>query len=251
LRNKNIKARPGGTLKTAASKQAMRAARATMTAAEVLGSYDAARTYMHTRNFALGGARPAELLRTSDGDRIVLNELHAQAEGAPLWRLPLPVDRASRRPRAVFEPLDSSASVVRDGWRFNGNRSEILCTAELQALAMLELAAHPGWDMVAALAVAGIAIPDDSVVDLADLGLVLSTNWNARPAAQNAQSIGAEFLAAVDREAAAGRRVCGLRVPSVIGTTDHNVLLDPRQKSSFSIASWSRIPFNWLAGTGT
>ena len=69
--------------------------------------------------------------------------------------------------------------------------------------------------------------------------------------APNAQSIGGEFLAAVDREAAAGRRVCGVRVPSVISTTDHNVLLDPKQKTSFSVASWSRIPFNWLVGTAT
>lgn len=81
---KTIKARLGGSLDTAASERAMRAARATMTAAEVLGSYDAARAYMHTRNFALGGATPAELVKTSDGERIVLNELQAQAEGGPL-----------------------------------------------------------------------------------------------------------------------------------------------------------------------
>lgn len=81
---KTIKARLGGSLDTAASERAMRAARSTMTAAEVLGSYDAARAYMHTRNFALGGATPAELVKTSDGERIVLNELHAQAEGGPL-----------------------------------------------------------------------------------------------------------------------------------------------------------------------
>ncbi len=81
---KTIKARLGGSLDTAASERAMRAARATMTAAEVLGSYDAARAYMHTRNFALGGATPAELVKTSDGERIVLDELHAQAEGGPL-----------------------------------------------------------------------------------------------------------------------------------------------------------------------
>ena len=81
---KTIKSRLGGSLDTAASERAMRAARATMTAAEVLGSYDAARAYMHTRNFALGGATPAELVKTSEGERIVLNELHAQAEGGPL-----------------------------------------------------------------------------------------------------------------------------------------------------------------------
>ena len=81
---KTIKARLGGSLDTAASERAMRGARATMTAAEVLGGYDAARAYMHTRNFALGGATPAELVKTSYGERIVLNELHAQAEGGPL-----------------------------------------------------------------------------------------------------------------------------------------------------------------------
>jgi uncharacterized protein (DUF2384 family) len=81
---KTIKARMEGLLDTAASEKAMRAARATMTAAEVLGNYDAAREYMHTRNFALGGATPAELVKTADGESLVLNELHAQAESGPL-----------------------------------------------------------------------------------------------------------------------------------------------------------------------
>jgi uncharacterized protein (DUF2384 family) len=81
---KTIKARLEGLLDTAASEKAMRAARATMTAAEVLGDYDAAREYMHTRNFALGGATPAELVKTADGESLVLNELHAQAESGPL-----------------------------------------------------------------------------------------------------------------------------------------------------------------------
>jgi uncharacterized protein (DUF2384 family) len=81
---KTIKSRLGGLLDTAASEKAMRAARATLTAAELLGSFDAARAYLHSRNFALGGATPAELIRTADGERIVLNELQAQAEGGPL-----------------------------------------------------------------------------------------------------------------------------------------------------------------------
>lgn len=82
---KTIKSRMGHTLDTAASEKAMRAARVTMTAAQVLGGdYHAARAYMHTRNFALGGATPAELVKTSEGERIVLNELHTQAEGGPL-----------------------------------------------------------------------------------------------------------------------------------------------------------------------
>jgi uncharacterized protein (DUF2384 family) len=81
---KTIKARLGGLLDTATSEMAVRAARTAMTAAEVLGSYDAARAYMHTRNFALGGATPVELIKTADGERIVLNELQTQAEGGPL-----------------------------------------------------------------------------------------------------------------------------------------------------------------------
>ena len=81
---KTIKARLGGSLDTVASEKVMRAAKATTTAAEVLGGYDAACAYMHTRNFALGGATPAELVKTSEGERIVLNELDAQAGGGPL-----------------------------------------------------------------------------------------------------------------------------------------------------------------------
>lgn len=81
---KTIKSRLGGSLDVAASERALRAARTTMTAAKVLGSHDAARSYMHTRNFALGGGTPAELVKTAEGERLVLNELHAQAEGGPL-----------------------------------------------------------------------------------------------------------------------------------------------------------------------
>jgi uncharacterized protein (DUF2384 family) len=81
---KTIKARLGGALDTDTGALAMRAARATLYAADVLGSLDDARDYMHTRNFALGGATPADLIRTDGGERIVLNELQTQAEGGPL-----------------------------------------------------------------------------------------------------------------------------------------------------------------------
>lgn len=161
------------------------------------------------------------------------------------------VFRASRRPRAAFDPLDSSASVARDGWRFNDKRSELLYTAEVQSLSILEVAARPGWSTVRGLTFAAIAVPDGTVFDLSDLAIVLPSNWTLRRAGPNAQSIAGAFLAAVDREAAAGRRVCGLRVPSVIGTSDHNVLLDPRQQAAYAVATWSRIPFDWLVGTAT
>jgi RES domain-containing protein len=161
------------------------------------------------------------------------------------------VFRASRRSRAAFDPLDSSASVARDGWRYNDKRTEILYAAGVESLAILEVVARPGWENVVELTVAAIDVPDGSIVDLGDLGITLPSNWNMRPAAPNAQRIGAEFVAAVDREAAAGRRICGVRVPSVISGSDGNVLLDPRQKAAFAVASWSRIPFDWLVGTST
>ncbi|MCX5960131.1 MAG: MbcA/ParS/Xre antitoxin family protein [Cyanobacteria bacterium] len=81
---KTIKSRLGRALDTAASERAMRGARATLTAAEVFGDFEAARAYMHTPNYALGGHTPAELIKTSEGERIVLNELQTQAEGGPL-----------------------------------------------------------------------------------------------------------------------------------------------------------------------
>lgn len=81
---KTIKSRLGRALDTAASERAMRGARATLTAAEIFGDFEAARAYMHTPNYALGGHTPAELIKTSEGERIVLNELQTQAEGGPL-----------------------------------------------------------------------------------------------------------------------------------------------------------------------
>lgn len=161
------------------------------------------------------------------------------------------VYRASRKPRSAFDPLDASASVARDGWRFNDKRSAILYVAAVQSLAILEVVSRPGWSNVAEILVAAIEVPDGSVVSLDDLGLLLPTNWNVRPVGPNAQSIGGEFLKMVDQAATEGRLICGVRVPSVISTTDCNVLLDPRQSEKYRIVEWARIPFNWLVGTAT
>jgi RES domain-containing protein len=161
------------------------------------------------------------------------------------------VYRASRKPRSSFDPLDSSASTARDGWRFNDRRTQIIYSAEVEALAILEVVARPGWENVHELTVAAIEVPDDSVVDLGTLGISLPANWNQRPVARNAQRVGAEFLAAVDRQSTQAQRICGLRVPSVVSSSDYSVLLDPRQKSSYRIAAWSRIPFDWLLNSAS
>jgi len=81
---KTIKSKLGKSLDTAASERAMRAARVTTAAAEVLGGFDAARKYMHTKNFALGGSTPAKLLKTGEGERLVLSELQTQSAGGPI-----------------------------------------------------------------------------------------------------------------------------------------------------------------------
>jgi RES domain-containing protein len=161
------------------------------------------------------------------------------------------VYRTSRKARAGFDPLDSSASVARAGWRFNDNRTEILYVSEVQALSILEVVVRPGWETVVELTVAAIEVPDGSIVELNDLSLTLPANWNQRPAARNAQRIGAEFLAAADAERAKGNAICGVRVPSVVSATDYNVLLDPRQKAAYNVAEWYRIPFDWLLAAAT
>ena len=159
--------------------------------------------------------------------------------------------RASRLPRAQFDPLDSSRSVARDGWRFNDRKTEILYAATVEALALLEVVVRPGWESVREITVASVEVPDDTVVGLDDVGITLPTNWNARPVARDAQSIGAEFLQAIDSRPTGATAICGLRVPSVISSTDFNVLLDPRQKATYRVADWIRIPFETLRTTGT
>ena len=50
-------------------------------AAELFGSLDSARDYLRTPNFALGGAIPRDLLKTAEGEQVVVSELQGQAEG--------------------------------------------------------------------------------------------------------------------------------------------------------------------------
>ena len=139
------------------------------------------------------------------------------------------VYRVSRKPSVQFEPLDSSASVKRDGWRFYDNRTEILYAAGVEALSILEVVARPGWEHVVELHIAVIEVPDGALVGLDDVGIALPGNWAERPAAREAQRIGRQFLTAVDKANIDGHTICGLRVPSVISRSDRNVLFDPRQ----------------------
>jgi RES domain-containing protein len=155
--------------------------------------------------------------------------------------------RAWRGGPVQFDPLDSTGSVAGPkGWRFNDLSTEILYTAEVEALAILEVAVRPGWESIQQVLVATIEIAEHTVVSLRDLGIVLPGNWNARPVADDSRLVAREFLDAIRRRPAGRARPAGVRVPSVLSGTDGNVLLDPSRKSEFKASITGRIPFRAL-----
>jgi RES domain-containing protein len=160
--------------------------------------------------------------------------------------------RAWRGGPVHFDPLDSAPSIAGPkGWRFNDLSTEILYVAEVEALATLEVAVRPGWESIQQVLVATIEIPDGSVASPGDLGIVLPGNWNARPAADDSRRIAREFLNAIAAKPSGSNRPAGLRVPSVVSSTDFNVLLDPARKAEFKAAITNRIPFGTLRDTGS
>lgn len=66
------------------SERVLRTTRVTLAASDLFGGFDAAREYLRTKNFSLGGARPIDLIQSAEGERIVLDEIHAHANSAPL-----------------------------------------------------------------------------------------------------------------------------------------------------------------------
>lgn len=158
--------------------------------------------------------------------------------------------RAWRAGPAAFDALDSTGSVRGPrGWRFNDLSTEILYTAEAEALAILEVAVRPGFESIQEVLVAIIEVPDGGVVDPVDLGITLPGNWNARPVADDSRSIAREFLDAVKALPGTAPRPFGLRVPSVLSSSDFNVLLDPSRRTAYSARMTSRIPFRTLRKT--
>ena len=151
---------------------------------------------------------------------------------------------------ATFDPLDASGSVSGTlGWRFNDIHTAILYTAEVEALATLEVAVRPGWESIQQVLIATIEIPDGSVADCGDLGIILPSNWNARPAAPDSRTIAREFFNAIAKLPFGIAKPVGLRVPSVLSGTDHNVLLDPARHTEYSASLTDRIPFKTLRTT--
>jgi RES domain-containing protein len=160
--------------------------------------------------------------------------------------------RAWRGGPVHFDPLDSASSIAGPkGWRFNDLSTEILYAAEVEALAILEVAVRPGWETIQQVLVATLDIPDNALVLPGDLGIHLPSNWNARPVADDSRQIAREFINAVAGIPAGSIRPVGLRVPSVLSSTDFNVLLDPSRKAEFRATITNRIPFKALRGTGS
>jgi RES domain-containing protein len=160
--------------------------------------------------------------------------------------------RAWRGGPNTFDALDSASSIAGPkGWRFNDLTTEILYTAEVEALAILEVAVRPGWETIQQVLVATIEIADGSLATLSDLGIVLPSNWNSRPATDDSRLIAREFLTVLASLPPSASRPLGMRVPSVLSSTDFNVLLDPSRKSEMSASITSRIPFKTLRATGS
>jgi putative toxin-antitoxin system antitoxin component (TIGR02293 family) len=84
LSAKTARARIGDRLSPGESEIALRIGRVFTMAADLFGSPDMARSYLRTTNFALGGAAPRDLLKTAEGEQLVLSELQAHADGGPV-----------------------------------------------------------------------------------------------------------------------------------------------------------------------
>lgn len=81
---KTARARIGKRLSSHESEIALRIGRVLTMAARIFDSPDMARQYLRTPNFALGGAAPRDLLKTAEGEQLVLSELQAHADSGPV-----------------------------------------------------------------------------------------------------------------------------------------------------------------------
>ena len=81
---KTARARVGDVLPASQGEMALRIGRVLTIAWDLFGSLEIARQYLRTPNFALGGAIPRDLLRTSEGEQVVLAGLQTQAASGPV-----------------------------------------------------------------------------------------------------------------------------------------------------------------------
>jgi putative toxin-antitoxin system antitoxin component (TIGR02293 family) len=81
---KTARGRVGEVLSASQGEMALRIGRVLTIAWDLFGSPGIARQYLRTPNFALGGAIPRDLLKTGEGEQLVLAELQTQAAGGPV-----------------------------------------------------------------------------------------------------------------------------------------------------------------------
>jgi putative toxin-antitoxin system antitoxin component (TIGR02293 family) len=81
---KTARGRVGEVLPASQGEMALRIGRVLTIAWDLFGSLEIARQYLRTPNFALGGAIPRNLLKTGEGEQVVLAELQTQAAGGPV-----------------------------------------------------------------------------------------------------------------------------------------------------------------------
>jgi putative toxin-antitoxin system antitoxin component (TIGR02293 family) len=81
---KTARGRVGELLPASQGEMALRIGRVLTVAWDLFGSLEIARQYLRTPNFALGGAIPRDLLKTGEGEQVVLAELQSQAAGGPV-----------------------------------------------------------------------------------------------------------------------------------------------------------------------
>ena len=81
---KTARLRVGDVLPANQGEIALRIGRVLTMAGDLFGSLEVARQYLRTPNFALGGNVPRDLLKTGEGEQLVLAELQTQAAGGPV-----------------------------------------------------------------------------------------------------------------------------------------------------------------------
>ena len=81
---KTARGRVGELLPASQGEIALRIGRVLSMAGDLFDSLEIARQYLRTPNFALGGAIPRDLLKTGEGEQIVVAELQTQAAGGPV-----------------------------------------------------------------------------------------------------------------------------------------------------------------------
>ena len=81
---KTARLRVGAVLPANQGEIALRIGRVLTMAGDLFGSLEVARQYLRTPNFALGGNVPRDLLKTGEGEQLILAELQTQAAGGPV-----------------------------------------------------------------------------------------------------------------------------------------------------------------------